>query len=62
MSRCKGMHHRSHDRRGGGVCQNPPVGRPPPGYRPPPLLRDNWDTTGYGQQAGGTHPTGMDAC
>ena len=26
------------------------VGRPP---------RDIWDTMGYGQQAGGTHPTGM---
>ena len=24
-----------------------------------PLPRDTWDTTGYGQQAGGTHPTGM---
>ena len=23
---------------------------------PPPIT---WDTTGYGQQAGGTHPTGM---
>ena len=23
---------------------------------PPP---DTWDTTGYGQQAGSTHPTGM---
>ena len=24
--------------------------------------RDIWDTTGYGQQAGGTHPTGMLPC
>ena len=24
-----------------------------------PLPRDTWDTKGYGQQAGGTHPTGM---
>ena len=24
-----------------------------------PLARDTWDTTGYRQQAGGTHPTGM---
>ena len=27
-----------------------PLGRSPPG---------TWDTTGYGQQGGGTHPTGM---
>ena len=27
--------------------------------RPPP---DTWDTTGYGQQAGGMHPTGMRSC
>ena len=27
------------------------MGRPP-----------QWDTTGYGQQAGGTHPTGMHSC
>ena len=24
--------------------------------------RDIWDTMGYGQQAGGTHPTGMLSC
>ena len=24
--------------------------------------RDTWDTTGYGQQAGRTHPTGMLSC
>ena len=24
--------------------------------------RDTWDTTGYGQQAGGTHPTGIYSC
>ena len=30
------------------------LGRPP---LPPPS-----DTTGYGQQAGGTHPTGMHSC
>ena len=24
--------------------------------------RDTCDTTGYGQQAGGTHPTGMYSC
>ena len=34
---------------GGGL--HPGTGRPPPR-----------DTTGYGQQAGGTHPTGMHSC
>ena len=29
----------------------------PGGWADP--LRDTWDTTRYGQQAGGTHPTGM---
>ena len=29
------------------------------GYSP---LQDTWDITGYGQQAGGTHPTGMLSC
>ena len=29
------------------------------GYSPPP---STWDTTGYGRQAGGTHPTGMHSC
>ena len=24
--------------------------------------RDTWDTMGYGQQAGGTHPTGILSC
>ena len=28
--------------------------------RPPPW--DTWDTMGYGQPAGGTHPTGMHSC
>ena len=28
--------------------------------RPPPL--DTWDTMGYGQQAGSTHPTGTHSC
>ena len=27
---------------------------------PPP--KDTWDTTGYGQKVGGTHPTGMLSC
>ena len=30
------------------------------GWIDPPL--DTWDTTGYGQQAGGTHPTEMHSC
>ena len=33
----------------GGVCIDWGLGRPP-------------STTGYGQQAGGTHPTGMHPC
>ena len=41
-----------------------PPGRHPPGRHPPrqtpPHL--SWDTAGYGQQAGGTHPTGMRTC
>ena len=31
------------------------------GCRPPPP-RDTWDTTGYGQQVGDTHSTGMFSC
>ena len=27
-----------------------------------PPCRDTWDTAGYGQQAVGTHPTGMHSC
>ena len=30
------------------------------GRQTPP--RDTWNTTGYGQQAGSTHPTGMHSC
>ena len=42
--------------RGGGVSASGPGGgsATPSGRHPPPV-----DTTGYGQQAGGTHPTGM---
>ena len=29
---------------------------------PPPPPRNSWHTTGYGQQAVGTHPTGMLSC
>ena len=39
--------------------------RPPPGLPTggaDPLPRDTWDTVGYGQQAGGTHPTEMHSC
>ena len=36
------------------------------GWQTPLLLkpcpRDSWDTKGYSQQAGGTHPTGMLSC
>ena len=42
--------------RGRGLA-DPLKAEPPPGRRPPP--RDTWDTTGYGQQGGSTHPTGM---
>ena len=41
---------------------HPHPGQAPPlssaGIHTPPLV----DTTGYGQQAGGTHPTGMHSC
>ena len=50
------MHHRSHDWRW--VSAKPPVCRPTR-CRPP---WDTWDTTGYGQQAGCTHLTGMHSC
>ena len=55
----------------------PPPGRHPTGQTPPwadshPQDRNPWadtpppppqpDTTGYGQQADGTHPTGMHSC
>ena len=55
---------------GGGSVQSPWMQTPtriktpfprmqtPPGFRPLP----SWDTTGYDQQAGGTHPTGMHSC
>ena len=58
----------------GGLGSTPPrsadiggsLGTPPQvclhggGTDSPP--RDTWDTTGYGQQADGTHPTGMHSC
>ena len=37
----------------------------PPGSACKVVFEDplhTWDTTGYGQQAGGTHPTGMHTC
>ena len=40
---------------GWGVSVSGPGGVPP-GQTPPP------STTGYGQQAGDTHPTGMHSC
>ena len=39
---------------------NTPLGRHPLVDTPP--LADNPDTTGYGLQAGGMHPTGMHSC
>ena len=33
------------------------AGLPTEGY-----MGDTWDTVGYGQQAGGTRPTGMYSC
>ena len=41
-------------------ADNPPLGRqPPPPWQTSPHPPN---TTGYGQQAGGTHPTGMHSC
>ena len=37
--------------------RHPPGQTPHPGKHPPPS-----DTTGYSEQAGGTHPTGMHTC
>ena len=48
------MHHRSHDQRGSASC-----GGLHPGDLPTGGGGDTWNTTGYGQQADGTHPTGM---
>ena len=59
------MHHRLHDRgigiqkglhRGGRGWHQGSLHR---GGWTDPLYRQTCDTTGYGQQAGGTHPTGM---
>ena len=62
------MHYRSHDqgmaasREGGlppdGVCLQGGVHLKGVGQIP----RDTWDTMGYGQQAGGMHPTGRHSC
>ena len=58
------MHHRLHDQRG--VCIQGftyrAMGRPPgllTGGEVGQTPRDTWNTTGYGPQADGTHPTGM---
>ena len=63
------IHHRSHDQGGlhpggGGM---PPGGSASRGSASRGVgqtlpTRDTWDTTGYGQQVGGTHPTGMHSC
>ena len=39
-------------------ADHPPLGRHPPTSPPPPVQC----MLGYGQQAGGTHPTGMHSC
>ena len=39
----------------------PPQGDTPPRQTPPPPSVAS-DIMGYGQQAGGTHPTGMHSC
>ena len=45
---------------------DPPIECRPPGGRPPyadvPPSRYTWDSTGYSQQAGGTHPIRMHTC
>ena len=58
----------------GGVCQTPPRQTPPHPGQIPPGQTPPWADTplgrhpparcmlGYGQQAGGTHPTGMHTC
>ena len=57
------MHHRSHDQGGGSASRGVGLhGGLRPGGWANPLPRDTWDTTGYGQQAGGTHPTGINSC
>ena len=48
----------------GGICHTPSPGQTPPRQTPspgqtPPLAQC---MLGYGQQAGGTHPTGMHSC
>ena len=49
------MHHRSHDWGSASVgSASRVVGQTFP--------RDTWDITGYGQQAGGMHPTVMHSC
>ena len=44
-------------------CRPPMDADPPLGYRPYPWMQNSpWYTTGYGQQAGGMHPTRMHSC
>ena len=45
-----GLHQRGRSASGAGGAASGGVGQTPP------------DTTGYGQQSGGTHPTGMHSC
>ena len=50
---------RKHPHRQTPPGQTHPLGRHPTRRTPPPA---DSNTTGYGQQAGGTHPTGMHTC
>ena len=43
-----------------GVCRGGGAGMSRRGGTSPlPRIHGTWDTTGYGRQAGGTHPSGM---
>ena len=61
----------SHSVHRGGCASQHAMGQTPPGQTPPgrhphpgqtPPGRHPLDTTVYGQQVGGTHPTGMHTC
>ena len=56
------MHHRSHDQGGLHLGGSASRGSASKGEGGLPTDRDTWDTMGYGQQAGGTYPTGMHSC
>ena len=64
------MHHKLHDQGGlhlgvcirGGSASRGSLGKSAYEGADPLPPRDTWDTTGYGQQVGGTHSTGMFSC